>query len=359
MTIEAATAPKKPILFDDHTDLSKIELQYIVDARVGKKTCMAMCEFCWMNRPSTANFVQEPEEALTIINGLKKNGYKVIPLVSDSFAENGKYLKTSLFRNNDDWYLGQAAWTSGRPLIKGDSEKLLSMCVDNKIHTIIMTSHGTEDKERPFKGLTQPGVVREAVRLVQDFSERHQWAFRIILTFTISQRNRSKEHIWRYFDYCEELGVDVIRFNQFADVKGGYEGDRLSKEDVIETYKTLKETYTAHPSTVQMSVSEDFGSWGVEVMEFPEQVGHCVAGEHLFGVVYPYVYVCPVNLTLVAGKINENHEIEWDRKVLAQVLEAKKHKDFGGCIGVAYPHSQEIRDFFDEVEENAPLSMVV
>ena len=34
----------------------------------------------------------------------------------------------------------------------------LDLCVANGIHTIIMTSHGTEDRERAFKGLTQPSV---------------------------------------------------------------------------------------------------------------------------------------------------------------------------------------------------------
>jgi hypothetical protein len=65
--------------------------------------------------------------------------------------------------------------------------------------------------------------------------------------------------------------------------------------------------------------------------------------------VYPDVYVCPVNLTLKVGKIQPDHTIQWNQEVIDQLMEAKKHPEFGGCIGVAYPHSQEIRDYFQDL----------
>ena len=217
-----------------------------------------------------------------------------------------------------------------------------------------MTSHGTEHKERPFKGLTQPGVVRDAVGRIRAFSAKRNWDFRITLTFTISRMNMSRENITRYFDYCEELGVDVCRFNRFSDMQGKYPDYILSKEEVIDTYRNLKEIYDAYPGRVQLSVSEDFGSWGVDIMGFPKQVGHCVAGERLFGVIYPNIYVCPVNLTLVAGRITEDGDVEWDESMKRRLLEAKKHPKFGGCIGVAYPHFQEIRDYFKSPVAQSP-----
>ncbi|MCB9748797.1 MAG: radical SAM protein [Myxococcales bacterium] len=183
------SAAKAPIIFDDHTDLSKIELQYFIDTRVGKQTCQARCEFCWLDRDNVRGFHQDVDEAARVITRLREQGFKVVPIVSDSFAERGKYLRSGLLNNNNDWYMGNAAWSSGRPLLGDDHEALLDLCVDNGIHTIIMTSHGTEDRERAFKGLTQPSVVREAVRRIQAYSARAGWEFRIILTFTLSARN--------------------------------------------------------------------------------------------------------------------------------------------------------------------------
>lgn len=82
-------------------------------------------------------------------------------------------------------------------------------------------------------------------------------------------------------------------------------------------------------------------------MDFPEGVGHCVAGERLFGVVYPYVYACPVNLTVVSGKLTEDGDIVWDEDAYKRLMRAKDHPEFGGCIGVAYPHSPEIQQMLE------------
>jgi wyosine [tRNA(Phe)-imidazoG37] synthetase (radical SAM superfamily) len=340
---------KLPIIFDDHLDHSKIELQYFVDTRIGKNTCKAKCEFCWLDKPHLNHFKQEPEEAEVIIKGLERNGFKVVPIVSDSFAENGKYLRSNIFKDNDDWYMGNAAWSSGRPLLQDNYEELLDLCIENNVKTIIMTSHGTEDKSKDFKGLTQPSVVKKATARIKAFSAKRNWEFKVILTFTISRANMTEQHLKEYFAHCEELGADVLRLNRFADKQGIYEHLRLTKEDTIACYKLMKRVYDEYNGNVQLSVSEDFGSWGVEVMGFPAEVGHCVAGEYLFGVVYPDVYVCPVNLTLKVGKIQPDHTIQWNQEVIDQLMEAKKHPEFGGCIGVAYPHSQEIRDYFQDL----------
>ena len=64
------------------------------------------------------------------------------------------------------------------------------------------------------------------------------------------------------------------------------------------------------------------------------------------GVVYPDVYVCPVNLTLKAGRIDADGVIQWNQEVLDLMIEAKKHPHFDGCIGVTYPHSEEVRGLF-------------
>lgn len=52
--------------------------------------------------------------------------------------------------------MGNAAWSSGRPLLQDNYEELLGLCIENNVKTVIMTSHSTEDKSKDFKGLTQP-----------------------------------------------------------------------------------------------------------------------------------------------------------------------------------------------------------
>lgn len=348
---------KKPIIYDDHTDPSKIELYYYLDTRLGKKTCKALCEFCWLKRDHLSSHVEEPEDAIRRIRGLSKNGYTVAPMVSDSFAENGKYLKTELFYKNDEWYFENGAWTSGRPLLQDNYEELLDLCISNEIDTIIMTSHGTENKEKDFKGLTQPSVVIKAIENIRDFERSRNYRFKIILTFTLSKENMSEEIVKSYFAHCEKLNVDIIRINRFADVQDKYPELRMTKEDTIQAYKTMKKVYDENPGPIQLSVSEDFGSWGVEVMGFPEGVGNCVAGERLFGVVFPNVYVCPVNLTLKVGEVDNNYNIVWDKSVIDSLMIAKKHPDFGGCIGVAYPHFEEIRDYFDDLVKHGESTL--
>ncbi|WP_109853401.1 hypothetical protein [Aquimarina sp. AU58] len=340
---------KKPIIYDDHTDPSKTELHYYLDTRLGKKTCKALCEFCWLKRDHLSQHVEEPEVAIQRIRGLAAKGYTVLPMVSDTFAENGKYLKTELFYQNDEWYFENAAWSSGRPLLQDNYEELLLLCVKNKIDTIIMTSHGTEDKAKDFKGLTQPSVVIKAIENIRRFEEKFGYPFKIILTFTLNKENMSVKTLTSYFEHCENLGVDIIRVNRFADVQDQYPELRMTKEDTIKAYKIMKQVYDDHKGPLQLSISEDFGNWGVEIMNFPEGVGSCVAGERLFGVVYPNVYVCPVNLTLKVGEIDDDYNIIWDQEVIDSLMDAKKHPDFGGCIGVAYPHFKEIRDYFSDL----------
>ncbi len=361
---------RPPIRHDDHTDTTSLEFYYLVDSRVGRSTCKAMCEFCWLRRPHLEDFRQEPAEAERIIELMRAQGHRVSPMVSDTFAEEGLYLRSGLFRNSRDplegvdlegpnlsggFYgsgLGNAAWSSGRPLLGERCNEYLQLCVDNNLRSIVMTSHGTEDRERSFRGLTQPSVVRDAIERIRAFSAETGWWFQIMLTFTVNRTTRSTEDILEYLEYCSELGVDVARFNRFADIQGDHGELCMSPEETEEAYRNLKAAYFAGPEDVQMSVAEDFGSSGVEVMGFPKGVGTCVAGERLFGIVYPHIYVCPVNLTIVAGTLDSDGRIHWNDEVRQRLLEAKRHEKMGGCIGVAYPHHSEIRRFFDGVEQH-------
>lgn len=334
---------RQPIIFDDHTDHSKIELYYYVDTRVGKPTCMAKCEHCWLDREHSKDFAQDVEEAKRIIAALRAQNCRVSPMVSDTFAMDGHYLRAGLFRNNDDWAHGNGAWTSGRPLLRDNWEELLELAVGEGMSTIALTSHGTENKDVGLKGITQPDYVRQAVARIHDFNARHGNPFQITLTFTIGKSTASREKIDSYFEHCHELGANIMRLNQFADFQQRFPEERMDREDLERVYVTMKEAYAAQRGNVSLSVSEDFGRWGIEVMGFPAEVGRCIAGENFFGVIYPYIYACPVELTLVVGKIDESGAIAWNKEMLDRLIVSKQREDFSGCLAVSFAHNDDIR----------------
>ena len=83
MTESVGPRKKQPILYDDHLDPTKTELYYFIDTRLGKHTCMAGCEFCWLKRDHLREHKQDIEEARTVISQLKEQGYIVVPLLPE------------------------------------------------------------------------------------------------------------------------------------------------------------------------------------------------------------------------------------------------------------------------------------
>jgi len=334
----------RPIHYDSHSR-DAVEFYYHIDTRTGQRTCQALCEDCYFKNTEVVGFKQELAEAQAVIRNLRSTGFNVTPIVSDTFGEDGAYLRSEVF-NNHTFFLGSMAWSSGVPLITGDHRDLLRLLVKNGISLVAMTSHGTSDEESPLRGVPKPSLVRKAVALIKSFNRECSASIQTSLIFTIGKWNCNRVAIARYFEYCEELGVDILRINQFLDWSSAYPHLALAREDVVETYRTLKEVNDRHRGNVRLSVSEDFGRWGVEAMGFPEGVGDCLAGEHLFGVVYPRVFVCPVTLNVVAGTVNKAGEVTWNRSVLSQVREAKKSEYYTGCFGVSYAKFPEFRRFF-------------
>ena len=64
----------------------------------------------------------------------------------------------------------------------------------------------------------------------------------------------------------------------------------LTREQTAQVYRTLKWIHTHLPLNFQLGMDEDFGTSGIEVMEFPPHTGWCQAGRQLFAVV-PYTPV--------------------------------------------------------------------
>lgn len=333
----------------DYHSRNDVEFYYHIDTRTGYKTCQAFCEHCYFRSTEAAGFRQNVGEAQTIMDNLRSIGFKVVPVVPDSFGDGGSYLKTDIFKNTN-FIMGNMAWTSGVPLVSGNYQDLLRLLVKSNIALVAMTSHGISDYESPFQGVTKPSVVKQAVALIKNFNKEFSQSIQVSLIFTIGKWNCNYETVGKYFNYCEELGVNILRVNQFIDCSSTYSHSHhmLSKEGVIEAYKILKALNNQHQENLRLSVSEDFGKWGVEIMGFPKDVGDCPSGKNLFGIVYPKIYVCPVKLIIVAGTINKAGEVIWDHTVLSQVEEAKKSEHYSGCFGVSYARSLDFRKFFTD-----------
>ncbi len=334
---------EKKIGYDYH-DRNTIELYYHVDTATGENKCLARCEHCFLrNNKLISDFSQEINEAVKVINLLKASGYSVSPIVSDSFSNNGEYIRNKVFRSlfNGSYDM---VWTSGLPIVNDTDMKMLDMVNLYKIKMIGMTSHGIEDAESPMRGLIQPSIVKKAVLRIHKFNEINNCNLKARLTFTIGKWNLQHSQIEKYFDYCEELGISTIRFNEFFDTQGKYPEYVLDKDDRIKAYKYMKTIYDSKDYKLNLSVCEDFGVAGIKVMNFPKEIGSCPAGESLFGVVYPNIYACPVLLRNKVGKIDKSGKLHWDRDRLRIIKDSKTDQEFTGCFAASYMHSSLFRE---------------
>ncbi len=89
----------------------------------------------------------------------------------------------------------------------------------------------------------------------------------------------------RYVKYFNNLKVATVRFNNFSNHGGLHTHLELSKQEVIDFYSNIKNIHSTVNMSFQLAVSEDFGTDGIKVMEFPTHVGWCRAGHQLFTII--------------------------------------------------------------------------
>lgn len=317
----------QPISFDEHGDLpfsmpfseirpSQISFYLQLDTRVGKRTCRQACAHCfYINQPEAANKSIDLVEGRRIMDGLTALGYRVFPMISDSLANNGEFLR--LFGNThnrdfrQEWDARETRtmergdlWTSGAPLLDDNWAYYLADAVKNGFGNVTITFHGVLDERLallpaniyPIKGVF-PGVrCVEVIARIHAFNEALNTdptggvepsaePLRINLGVTIGKHNHTREHLLRYVEYFEKLGVSVVRFNAFHDHGGRLPELVLTKTEIAEWYRNLKWVHDNIPISFQLGVDEDFGTSGIEVMEFPTHVGWCRAGRQLFAIV--------------------------------------------------------------------------
>src|SRR5262249_10857054 len=93
----------EPIAYDDHgcipfhVPFSEIRPEDIsiylqLNTKVGPRTCGQTCRHCfYINQPEAANQEMDLREGRRVMDDLALRGYRVFPMISDSFANDGEF----------------------------------------------------------------------------------------------------------------------------------------------------------------------------------------------------------------------------------------------------------------------------
>jgi len=301
-----------------------IHIYLDLDTKVGKKTCGQNCSHCWfVNYEKAYNKVFAMEEGLRIKETLEREGYKVFARYTDSFAYKGDFMRLfgpahnrsfhqeAEHKPTDTMHKGDA-WTSGRPLLDGNYVELLDLARESGYGTISITFHGLldenlkllDEKRYPLHGVFSGADTEKVVKRIFDYNARigeQPPAFRVNIGVTIGKHNHSRESLVRYAHYFNAMGVDTVRFNNFTDHGRRHPELQMNRVEIEQVYRDIKWLHNNVALNFQLAVSEDFGTYGVEVMEFPSTVGWCQAGRQLFTVI-------PTEEKVVKETADERHE---------------------------------------------------
>lgn len=323
----------EPISFDEHGALpfsmpfdeiapSQISLYLQLDTRVGKRTCRQACAHCfYINQPEAANRSIDLPEGRRIMDDLTALGYRVFPMIADSLASNGEFLR--LFGNTHNRDFRQEfdcretktmeagdLWTSGAPLLDENWMDYLAEAVRNGFGNVTITFHGVFDEHLrlwpehayPIKGVFSGARCAQVIERIHAFNDALRAGriplaspmpardpaprpLRINLGVTIGKHNHTLAHLLRYAEYFNQSGVSVVRFNAFHAHGGRLPELVLTKSEVAAWYRDLKWLHDNIALNFQLGVDEDFGTSGIGVMGFPAHVGWCRAGRQLFAIV--------------------------------------------------------------------------
>lgn len=342
-----------PIAYDFHGDIpftvpfarikpQDIHLYLDLNTRIGKQTCGQNCNHCWFaNYEKVYDKSFQKDEGVLIKKALETEGYKVFARYADSFSYNGDFMRifgpahNREFRQEEDYKPTDTmkkgdAWTSGRPLLEDNYQELLELAWASGYGTISITFHGLIDESLnllaqqyyPIKGVLSGSECEEVVHRICAFNDSlrekqcEAAGFRVNIGITLGKHNHSRSSLLRYALYFNRLGVDTVRFNNFTDHGGRHPDLPLSREDVEQVYRDLKWLHENVHLKFQLAVSEDFGTFGIEAMGFPDHVGWCRAGRQLFTVI-------PADEKILRQNLDERHE---------------KIGDVVACVNMFEPH---------------------
>jgi hypothetical protein len=337
----------EPISYDDHGDIplhvpfgdvrpADISIYLELNTKVGKNTCRQACAHCFfINQPEARNRSIDLREGQEIMRDLTALGYSVFPMISDSFANNGEFLRLFGNSHNRDYrqdmdrkltktMLKGELWTSGAPLLDDDWRDMLCLALENNFGSVTITFHGIvgeelillPHEEYPIKGVFKGQDCVRVINRVASFNADMQAGgierlrmlpqelrqpLQVNVGITIGQHNHRRQNLLRYIRFFDCLPVSVVRFNCFHDHGWLHPHLTLGPSEIAKFYRDLKWIHTNIPLNFQLGVDEDFGTSGIEVMGFPQHTGWCRAGRQLFAIV-------PDEPTIIED--NEEHRLE-------------------------------------------------
>lgn len=366
---------------------SKVSLPFFVGGVPGKNTCKARCDYCFIPFTSKghelhnqSNLDRKIELEKRQIKDLQAQGFGVTVMIPDSFAWDGKYLKSGILYHNKLYDQDEVSevgigWTSGLPLLKGNSDKLLSLAYKNNLRIIAATSHGIQDGEIPICGTVPPSIVRSFITLMHDYNNRHpEESFKLSLGFPLGPHNLAR--IKDYIVYAALLGVDYIRFNRLLDLSDDnhFAHLMLMPEKNIEFFVRMKEIENKSFTQLynqasndaisyhrfgkpnpdpSIMVSTDFGFEGEKVLSLGKPINRCPGGTNLFAVFFNQLYPCNELFDFSVGELitKEKKQIEltyaidiksemdslytpqFDEEKIKKLEELVMSPEHKGCIG--------------------------
>jgi hypothetical protein len=317
--LEPMTTKNLPLSYDFHGDApldtpfrqipnQDIHIYLDLDTKTGKDTCGQTCDHCWFNTYEKVNGKSfSPQEGKLVFDAISSKGFKVFPRYTDSFSYNGEFMRLFGTANNREFrqeldhketktMKGGDAWTSGLPLIRDNYIELLDVARDYGYKTISFTFHGLLDEtlsflgmnEYPIKGVFPGPKLVTVIQRIHAYNEAHRDSgheFRMNVGLTVGRHNHKREMLLRYVRFFNALKVSTVRFNNYLAHGGRHPELVLSKAEIEQCYADMKWIHENEQLNFQLGMSEDFGTFGIEVMDFPSHVGMCQAGKQLFGII--------------------------------------------------------------------------
>src|SRR6185369_2950436 len=141
------------------------------------------------NQPAAADRMVDLEDGRRIMDSLRRHGFRVFPMIADSLAQDGQFLR--LFGNTHNRDYRQElecvptktmargdCWTSGAPLMDDNWRDILTECIVTGFGSVTITFHGVLDEHLalrphdtyPIKGVFPGFKCEEVIRRIRQFN---------------------------------------------------------------------------------------------------------------------------------------------------------------------------------------------
>ena len=338
--------PFEKVLGELGTERYGIDIYFYQSTQTGSRTCRRACEMCFFRRlPQTT----VPLSLATgVTRDLQRRGYRVGLCPADSLVPGvlASGASGSAYRISG---LGLTAWTAAAYLAGQSWESTLEAAWAANFRVLVINGQGVAGVPVPFKGVSTVGQIQTAVNRINLWNHQHaDRQFKVGITFTI-RSDHKYESLRRMGEWAVKNDVAVVRLNCLANFRGLPQHDQwlLDRDGVERFYGWLARLHKEIGSSIQLSVSEDFGDAGIGQIEHlmpveyqGQQVGRCRSGRRLFALIQIdgelVLTGCVDRLLPVMGRVIkrvDGWDIDWDLAILGRLAEIQTQRRFYGCWG--------------------------